>query len=55
MARVHVRLSQEVRRLGGDYAHVLDEAVGTRHDDRTGEVWLRGRITYLLLRRPMER
>lgn len=55
MARVHVRLGQEVHRLGGDYAHVLDEAVGSRHDDRTGEVWLRGTITYLLLRRPRER
>ena len=45
----------EVRRLGGDYAHVLDETIGSKHDDRTGEVWLRGSIKYLLLRRPKER
>ena len=47
MARVHLRLGQEVHRLGGDYAHVLDETIGSKHDDRSGEVWLRGRLTYL--------
>ncbi len=52
MAQVHLRLVQEVHRLGGDYAHVLNEAIGSRRDDRTGEVWLRGCMTYLLLRRP---
>lgn len=55
MAQVHLRLDQEVHRLGGDYAHVLEETIGSRHDDRSGEVWLRGRINYLLLRRPRER
>jgi len=55
MAQVHLRLDQEVHRLGGDYAHVLEETIGSRHDDRTGEVWLRGCINYLLLRRPKER
>jgi hypothetical protein len=49
------RLGQEVHRLGGDYAHVLGETIGSRHDDRSGEVWLRGCIKYLLLRRPGER
>ena len=53
--QVHLRLDQEVHRLGGDYAHVLEETTGSRHDDRTGEVWLRGCIKYLLLRRPKER
>jgi hypothetical protein len=52
MDRLHERLCQEVRRLGGDYAHVLEEAIDSRHDDRSGEVWLRGRVKYLLLRRP---
>ena len=52
MVQVHVRLDQEAHRLGGDYAHVLDETIGSKHDDRTGEVWLRGSIKYLLLRRP---
>jgi len=51
MARVHLRLAQEVHRLGGDYAHVLDETIGSKHDDHSGEVWLHARITYLLLRR----
>lgn len=55
MAQAHLRLDQEVHRLGGDYAHVLEETIGSRHDDRTGEVWLRGRIKYLLLRRPRTR
>ena len=52
MARLHERLCQEVHRLGGHYAHVLEEAVDSRHDDRSGDVWLRGRLKYLLLRRP---
>ena len=55
MAQVHRRLAQEVDRLGGDYAHVLEETIGSRRDDRTGEVWLRGCIKYLLLRRSKER
>ena len=52
MARVHFRLDQEVHRLGGDYAHVLDETIGSKHDYNTGEVWLHSRITYSLLGRP---
>jgi hypothetical protein len=54
MAQELLRLDQEVHRLGGDYAHVLEETIGSRRDDRTGEVWLRGCIKYLLLRRPRE-
>jgi len=52
MAQVHLRLDQEVQRLGGDYAHVLEETIGSRRDDCSGEVWLHGCIKYLLLRRP---
>ena len=55
MARVHLRLAQEVHRLGGHYAHVLDETIGSKHDHHSGEVWLHIRVTYLLLRRPAER
>ena len=55
MTQADRRLGQEVHRLGGDYAHVLEETIGSRHDDRSGEVWLRGCIKYLLLRRPGER
>ena len=52
MARLQQRVCQEVQRLGGDDAHVLDEAIDSRRDDCSGEVWLRGRLKYLLLRRP---
>lgn len=52
MARLEDRLHQEAARVGGHYAHVLEESIDSRHDDRSGEVWLRGRLKYLLLRRP---
>ncbi|SRR6266581_5369191 len=55
MAQAHTRLQQEVLRLGGDYAHVLDEFIDSRHDDVTGETWLHGRVTYMLYRRPADR
>ena len=49
---IRARLDQEVSRLGGHYAHVLDEVIEGRHDDAKGEAWLHGRYTYLLYRRP---
>ena len=52
MSEIRVRLEQEVRRLGGHYAHVLDEVIDSRHDDAKGETWLHGRLTYLLYRQP---
>jgi hypothetical protein len=51
MANAQLRLTQEVARLGGHYAHVLDESVDTRRDDATGEAWLHGVFTYTLYRR----
>lgn len=45
------RLAQEVARLGGDYAHVLDEHIDSRRDDLTNESWLQGRFNYVLYRR----
>ena len=54
MSNVEKRLSQEVARLGGHYAHVFDEAIDTRRDDAAGEAWLRGRFAYMLYRRPSE-
>jgi len=51
MAHAVSRLEQEVVRLGGNYAHVLDESIDGRHDGRTGEAWLHGRFTYMLYRR----
>jgi hypothetical protein len=52
MTNTRARLEQEVARLGGHYAHVLDEEIDSRHDDATGESWLHGRFTYMLYRRP---
>ena len=52
MTRARDRLEQEVARLGGHYAHVLQESIESRHDDPTGEAWLHGRFGYLLLRQP---
>jgi len=43
-----VRLEQEVSRLGGHYAHVLDESIDSRHDDIKGDAWLHGRFVYML-------
>jgi hypothetical protein len=48
------RIGQEVTRLGGDYAHVLDEAIDTRHNDAVGDAWLHGRFRFALLKRAAE-
>ena len=52
MSNAKDRLIQEVARLGGDYAHVHDEAIDSKHDDATGQAWLHGRFSYMLFRRP---
>jgi hypothetical protein len=49
-ARLSYRLEQEVRRLGGQYAHVLNERIATKHDPVTSEAWLYGCFTYMLYR-----
>lgn len=54
MTRAGTRLEQEVVRLGGHYAHVLDESIDSRRDGATGEAWLHGRFAYMLYRRPAE-
>src|SRR5262245_12668456 len=54
MADAENRLVQEVARLGGDFAHVNDEAINPRHDDAAGEAWLHGRFSYVLYRRPQQ-
>jgi hypothetical protein len=51
MKNTEARFAQEVARLGGHYAHVLDESIHTRRDDVAGEAWLQGRFTYVLYRR----
>lgn len=45
------RISDEVARLGGDYAHVHGESLGAKQDDVAGEAWLHGTFTYNLYRR----
>jgi hypothetical protein len=52
MARTEARLTQEIARLGGDFAHVHDEVIVPKHDAATGLSWLHGRFTYMLYRRP---
>jgi hypothetical protein len=52
MNRTARRLEQEITRLGGDFAHVVHEAIDSRHDDATGEAWLHGTFGYVLYRRP---
>ena len=52
MKTLTIRLEQEIARLGGGCAHVLDESIDSRHDDVTGDVWLHGRLSYMLMKRP---
>src|SRR5262245_47562335 len=49
-AKTRGRLEEEIVRLGGRYAHVLDERIDTRHDPVTGEAWLHGQFNYMLYR-----
>lgn len=48
MDKAAARLEQEVSRLGGYYAHVLDESIDSRHDDVKGQAWLHGLFTYMV-------
>ena len=54
MTNAESRLVREVARLGGHYAHVHNESIGTKHDDAAGEAWLHGSFSYILYRRPVE-
>jgi hypothetical protein len=54
MVNAEHRIVQEIARLGGHFAHVLDEAIDPRHDDAAGEAWLHGRFSYMLYRLPPE-
>ena len=44
MAEARRRLLQEMKRLDGDYVHVLTESITPRHDDVAGEAWLHGQF-----------
>jgi hypothetical protein len=50
MAEARIRLEQEVTRLGGKYARVLNEYVDSKHDPVAAEAWLHGRFSYMLYR-----
>ena len=50
MENAETRMKQEIDRLGGRYAHMLDESIDNRRDERTGEAWLHGLFTYALYR-----
>lgn len=52
MLQARNRLEQEIARLGGNYAHVLDEHVESKYDGATGKGWLHGRFRYVLYRQP---
>ncbi len=49
-ADLQIRLRQEVSRLGGRCAHVLDERIEIKRDAVLNEAWLHGRYTYTLYR-----
>jgi len=51
MISAEARLTQEVARLGGQFAHVHDEAIDVKHDDVAGEAWLHGRFSYMLYKK----
>ena len=51
MAHAGKRLAQEIARLGGDYAHVLEEHVESKYSGATGQSWLTGRFRYMLYRK----
>ena len=55
MEQVRIRLEQEVARLEGTCAHVLNESIDSRHDPVTGEAWLHGYFTYVLYRQSSAR
>ena len=50
MAQARHRLTEEIARLGGRFAHVREESIDTRRDDAAGEAWLHGRFGYTLYR-----
>lgn len=50
MENAETRMKQEIDRLAGRYAHVLDESIDSRRDEVTGEAWLHGLFTYELYR-----
>ena len=52
MTQTRTRVAQEVNRLGGDCAHVLNESVDSKHNAVTGEAWLHGCFDCMIYRLP---
>ena len=50
MSSVRRRLTDEITRLGGTCAHVLQETIEARHNDVVGDAWLHGRFEYMLFK-----
>ncbi len=48
------RIEQEVRRLGGSCAHVVDEQIDPHTDYNSATTWLHGRYTIILYRHPAD-
>ena len=53
MVHACARIEQEVARLEGLYAHVLNESIDVRRNDQTSRAWLHGQFRYVLYRRPV--
>lgn len=51
-AHLTERLEQEIDRLGGSCAHVLEEDITPHVDYPTNRYWLIGRLNYTLYRHP---
>jgi hypothetical protein len=49
---VEARLTQEVARQKGLFAHIVDEHVEPKINHASSEYWLEGRYTYLMYIRP---
>jgi hypothetical protein len=52
MAAAAERIGQEVTRLNGSCAHVVDEHIEPKVSYERGEAWLAGTFTFVLYRHP---
>lgn len=52
MEEAERRMAQEVARLGGSCAHVLEEVVTAKTNDATAMFWLHGRFRYVMYVHP---
>jgi len=55
MTKACIRVAQEVDRLGGNCAHVLNESVDSKHDVVSGQAWLHGSFDCMIYRQPERR